>query len=296
MSGGPSSVGVFAGERAGGEWPAEAWQPPVRSRATLALRRWALVGLCLVLTAAVGYALTPSGAFARGSALPLAGCALYLVVLSMGLFNLLLYLAGGWLWHRGRGRGGPQASEASGQAPVANRVAMVMPIYHEDTERVYEGLKLTWESAKRVGLDRQCDFFLLCDSTEPAYREREEAVYRKLLTAFNGGGACAGRLFLLRRAERTNFKAGNIMNFLDRRGDDYEFMLVLDADSVMLGETILRLIRRMESEPRLAILQSLMIPIRSITPFARAMQYSIARCLPFYARGMLWFWGPDSVY
>ena len=46
----------------------------------------------------------------------------------------------------------------------------------------------------------------------------------------------------------------------------------------------------------MGILQTLMIPIRSATPFARAMQYSTARCLPLYAKGMLWFYDRDSVY
>jgi membrane glycosyltransferase len=214
----------------------------------------------------------------------------------MGLFNLLLYALGGWLWRKvDTGCGAPAMAEDTGDW-VKSRVAIVMPIYHEDTERVYAGVMQTWESVKRQGLDRHCDFFLLCDSTEPAYREREEQMYRKLLPGFDCNRSGAGRLFLLRRADRANFKAGNIMNFLDQRGDEYGFMLVLDADSVMLGETIERLILRLQREPRTAIIQSLMLPIRSITPFARAMEYSTARCLPLYARGMQWFWGPDSVY
>ena len=100
----------------------------------------------------------------------------------------------------------------------------------------------------------------------------------------------------MRRTNRTNFKAGNIMNFLDQHGDGYDFMLVLDADSVMLGKSIERLIRTLQERPRMGILQTLMIPIRSATPFARAMQYSTARCLPLYAKGMLWFYDRDSVY
>jgi membrane glycosyltransferase len=73
-------------------------------------------------------------------------------------------------------------------------------------------------------------------------------------------------------------------------------MLVLDADSVMLGESIERLILTLQARPRIGILQTLMIPIRSATPFARAMQYSTARCLPLYGKGMHWFYGRDSVY
>jgi membrane glycosyltransferase len=214
----------------------------------------------------------------------------------MGLFNLLLYVLGGWLWGKGdTGCGAPAMAEDTGDW-VKSRVAIVMPIYHEATERVYAGVMQTWESVKRQGLDRHCDFFLLCDSTEPAYREREEEMYRKLLPGFDCNRSGAGRLFLLRRADRRNFKAGNIMNFLDKHGDGYDFMLVLDADSVMLGGSIQELILTLQEHPRVGILQTLMIPIRSVTPFARAMQYSTARCLPLYAKGMLWFYDRDSVY
>ncbi len=189
------------------------------------------------------------------------------------------------------------AERARGEgAKVATRVALVMPIFHEDTARVRDGVRLTWESVRRLGLDRHCDFYLLCDSEDPDYRRREDEMYRRLLPSFAAEASGSGRLFLLRRPDRRNFKAGNIMNFLDRRGDNYDFTVVLDADSVMLGETIERLILRMQREPATAIIQTVVVPKGSVTPFARAMQYSTARCLPLYAKGMYWFLGPDSVY
>ena len=269
--------------------------PPERGSG-VAARRWFVAGLTLVLGGAVWLTLSTYKPLGRLDALQLGGGAVYLTVLVMGLFNLLLYVLGGWLWSRAARTSGMAAPTGKGDDSARSQVAIVMPIYHEDTEPVYAGVRQTWESVKRQGLDRHCDFFLLCDSTEPDYREREEEMYRKLLPGFDCNRGGAGRLFLLRRADRRNFKAGNIMNFLNQRGDEYDFMLVLDANSVMLGETIERLILRLQREPRTAIIQSLMVPVRAVTPFARAMQYSTARCLPLYARGMQWFWGPDSVY
>src|SRR5208282_3969201 len=130
----------------------------------------------------------------------------------------------------------------------------------------------------------------------PEISRQEEQIVQKLLPEFGFNRGPVGRLFLVRRADRRNFKAGNIMNFLDHHGDGYDFMLVLDADSVMLGQSIQRLILTLQDHPRIGILQTLMIPIRSATPFARAMQYSTARCLPLYAKGMLWFYDRESVY
>ena len=122
-----------------------------------------------------------------------------------------------------------------------------------------------------------------------SFREREETICAELLAEF-------GCVYLIRRHNRVGFKAGNVANFLKGSGKCYDFMLVLDADSVMGGETIRRMILRMEASPNLAILQSTIIPIRAVTPFARAMQYTLGRTMPLYARGLYWFFGKQSVY
>ncbi len=256
------------------------------------LRRAIVVGVSLLLAAAAWASLNPRAPGLHIGALGAAQGALYFILLAMGLLNLLLYLIGSALPN---GQKFSAACFEDGPA-AAGRVALVMPIFHEDTGRVCEGVRLTWQSVERLGLDRQCDFYLLCDSEAPECRRREEVMYRKLLPNFAPEASGSGRLFLLRRPDRRNFKAGNIMNFLDRHGDSYDFMVVLDADSVMLGETIRRLILRMENEPGTAVIQTVVVPMGSVTPFARAMQYSTARCLPLYAKGMYWFLGPDSVY
>ena len=55
----------------------------------------------------------------------------------------------------------------------------------------------------------------------------------------------SGRLFYRRRHRNVARKAGNIADFCTRWGGSYEHMLVLDADSLMTGETILMLARLM---------------------------------------------------
>jgi membrane glycosyltransferase len=106
----------------------------------------------------------------------------------------------------------------------------------------------------------------------------------------------AGRLFLIRRENRQKFKAGNIAHVLETHGHAYDFMLVLDADSVMTGAKIRRLITQLQARPKTALIQTLMFPIRSRTLFARAMQFGIARSLPIFGHGMAWFFGRESVY
>ena len=264
-------------------------------------RLLAAVG-CAAFSVLTLWLLTPSRPGAPLSALRAVGGGLFLVLVAAGTFNLLLYVAGYCQAMK-------LASGASIPAPahppesvvrdtpaIRTRTAIVMPIYHEDTDRVAAGIRQTWRSCKTRGLDRHCDWYVLSDSTDAGICRQEEGIVEELLAEFEFNQGQGGRLFLVRRAGRENFKAGNIMNFLDKHGDGYDFMLVLDADSVMLGEAIERLILTLEEHPRIGILQMLMVPIRSATPFARAMQYSTARCLPLYAKGMLWFYGRDSVY
>src|SRR5690606_22770905 len=76
----------------------------------------------------------------------------------------------------------------------------------------------------------------------------------------------------------------------------YDFMLVLDADSVMLGSTIRRLILTLQSRPRTAIIQSLMSTFRGATPFAQATQFSVTRLGEIFSCGFAWFLGPEAMY
>ena len=275
-------------------------KPPL-GRPYVVWRRAVAIGVCIVFSVLVlCFVVAP---FHSSLSLVRAlGTGVFLVLLAAGTFNLLLYLVG-FSQDLGLGGGGSvptlKGLNVSGEprtARVRTRTAIVMPIYHEDTERVAAGIRQTWRSCKTCGLDQHCDWYLLCDSTNAEICRQEEQIMQELLPEFEFNRGPMGRLFLVRRADRKNFKAGNIMSFLDHHGDGYDFMLVLDADSVMLGQSIERLILTLQEHPRIGILQTLMIPIRSATPFARAMQYSTARCLPLYAKGMLWFYDRDSVY
>ena len=57
----------------------------------------------------------------------------------------------------------------------------------------------------------------------------------------------SGLLTYRRRARNTGRKPGNIADWLAQWGDDYDYMLMLDADSRMSVDRIRRLIARMEA-------------------------------------------------
>lgn len=233
-----------------------------------------------------------SGGLFRGPAdgLTSAVCALFVVLAVFAAVAWTLRLLGFVVSGRV-----PEETEETTGVPTT-RTAVVMPIYHEDVARVALGIERIWWSAKASGLSQTCDFFVLSDSTDSEVRLEEERACTRLLAQFEPESSASGRLFLVRRSERTGYKAGNVANFLRLHGADYEFMLVLDADSMMTGERIRRLIRKLEQRPRTALIQSLMTIYRARTLFARIMQSSQNPQSALYSAGLRWLLGPEGIY
>lgn len=224
---------------------------------------------------------------------------LFSFFLTIGGFNLLLYVIGFWQWFQiriERTLSLSRRNSCSASIAVTTRTAIVMPVYHEEMERIYADIRRTLQSIKGAELANCCNFYLLCDSTDPEICAQEEAVCQRLRGEFETGDEASISCFLVRRPERKNFKAGNIMHFLEKHGSSYDYMLVLDADSVMLGSTIKRLLLRMQASPNVAILQSIVLPRGTETLFGRATQYATVRCTPLFAIGMYWVLGKQSVY
>jgi membrane glycosyltransferase len=69
-------------------------------------------------------------------------------------------------------------------------------------------------------------------------------------------------------------------------------MLPLDADSLMSGAEIVRLVRMMQAHPRLGILQSLVTGAPSTSAFARIFQFGMRHGMRSYTMGNAW-WNAD---
>ena len=70
--------------------------------------------------------------------------------------------------------------------------------------------------------------------------------------------------------------------------DFYAYMVVLDADSLMCGETLASLAARMDAEPRLGLLQTVPTIVGAQTPFARLQQFASRLYGPVFALGQQW--------
>jgi membrane glycosyltransferase len=175
---------------------------------------------------------------------------------------------------------------------LGSRTALLMPTYNEDPERLLAGLQAIYESVQATGQLAQFDFFVLSDTTRPNIQADEE----RALLALRERLGDQGNLFYRRRADNRERKAGNVAEWVRRFGGAYPQMLILDADSLMTGETIVRLAGAMERHPDVALIQTLPMIVNGNTLFARMQQFAGRVYGPVIAHGIAWWHGAESNY
>ena len=173
--------------------------------------------------------------------------------------------------------------------PIVSRTALVMPVHNEDPARVMGGLAVMLRSLARTGHVDRFDVFLLSDTTDPAIVRAEETAWMTLRRQLDRPAA----LYYRRREANLGRKAGNIRDFCERWGSHYEFMVVLDADSLMTGSALVELVRTMEANPRAGLMQTVPIPVRRTTLFGRLLQFAANLYSPMLATGQS-FWQADA--
>jgi membrane glycosyltransferase len=176
--------------------------------------------------------------------------------------------------------------------PLVERIAVVMPVYNEDPTRVSAGVRACYESLEETGHLASFDFFILSDTMDPERWLEEEIAFARLRASVSQ----PDRLHYRNRARNLEKKAGNLADFCARWGSEYACMIVLDADSVMSGETLLKLARAMEAHPRIGILQAPPLPVNSSSLFGRLQQFASRAYGPTWASGLAWIAGGESNY
>lgn len=191
----------------------------------------------------------------------------------------------------------PPITKARADDPVFVRVAVLMTIRNEDPARAFARLRVIKQSLDRTGQADKFDFFVLSDSNSEEVFPLEERAAEAWQKEFPGGS----KLIYRRRDNNEGFKAGNVRDFCERWGKDYELMIPLDADSIMTGETIVRMVRIHQANPRLGIIQSLIVGMPSSSFFARVFQFGMRHGMRAYTSGYAWwhaecgpFWGHNA--
>jgi membrane glycosyltransferase len=175
---------------------------------------------------------------------------------------------------------------------IHSRTAMLLPTYNEDPHRVLARLRATYESVEETGQGARFDWFVLSDTTDPATWIAEEKCFLKLRQ--DVGGAAA--IFYRHRPENTARKSGNIEDWVRRFGANYECMLILDADSLMTGDSVVRLVAAMEAHPKAALIQTLPVIVNAKSLFARWQQFAGRLYGPMLAAGIAWWHGSEGNY
>ena len=191
------------------------------------------------------------------------------------------------------------ADNASAARIAANRrTAIVMPICNENVARVFAGLRATYRSLHETGALEHFDFYVLSDSNNPDCRVAEIAAWHNARRDLDG----AGQLFYRWRRHRIKKKSGNVADFCRRWGSRYEYMVVLDADSVMSSACLTTLVRMMEVNPVAGIIQTAPCTAGRDTLYARVQQFASRAYGPLFVAGLhFWqlgeshYWGHNAI-
>lgn len=181
---------------------------------------------------------------------------------------------------------------------LRSRTAIIAPIYNEDTARVFAGIEATWGSLREQREQSCFDFFILSDTRRENIAREEELAWRALVERLGA----SGRLFYRRRSDNLGRKAGNIAEFVRNWGGAYDYMIVLDADSIMSGRALVSLAQLMDGHPEVGLIQALPLLAGRDTLFARLLQFAVRLNGPMFASGLaFWqlgdgnYWGHNAI-
>jgi membrane glycosyltransferase len=267
--------------------PVEAVKPAT-SPANIAARRLAVFGGAAVLTALV--AIGPFVLYRRGGfdGLETLGFGVFVVLVAAIACWFCTALAGLFVLRTGREQD-DLAFAPHPPLPTA-RTALLMPIYNENAEAAFGRLAALDASLARLGASDAFDIFVLSDST------RDEVIFAERAAYLSLRPHASSRLYLRRRTQNVERKAGNISDWVRRFGGAYDFMVVLDADSSMAGETLLRLADAMQRNPGVGLIQTAPTITGAMTPFARMSQFGVRMYGRVAAAGLAWWAGAEASY
>ncbi len=175
--------------------------------------------------------------------------------------------------------------------PLAG-TAVILPVCNEDVSRVFEGLRVIYRSVQEARQLEHFDFFILSDSDQPNQWIQEEVAWVELCKQVGG----LGRVFYRKRRQAINRKSGNVADFLRRWGRNYRYMVVLDADSLMTGESLVRLVTLMEKNPGVGIIQTAPRIVNGSTLYARLQQFANRLYSPLFLAGLNYWQQHDGNY
>jgi membrane glycosyltransferase len=210
----------------------------------------------------------------------------------LGFWNAVIGLAKLHGRRNGLHEVAPFLDAANEPAPLTVSTAVLMTLRNEDPVRALLRLQTVKASLDKTGEGMRFSYFVLSDTDRADVVAAEE----EAVTAWRKNDPERDRIVYRRRTENTGFKAGNVRDFCRRWGADFDLMLPLDADSLMTGDAIVRLVRIIQAYPKLGILQSLVVGTPSSSAFARLFQFGMRHGMRAYTMGQAWWVGDCGPY
>jgi membrane glycosyltransferase len=187
-------------------------------------------------------------------------------------------------------------TRTSAGAPLS--VALLVPIYNEDPASVFGNASAMLHELTQGPQHDTFTFFVLSDTTDPEIAELEERAFMELRDM----ASTRIDIYYRRRAQNTDKKVGNLTDWIENWGGDYEAMLVLDADSLMSGAAIRRLAGELSAEPDVGLIQSVPVLVGAHSLFGRMQEFSnavygwlLSEGMALWAQGEGNYWGHNAI-
>lgn len=209
--------------------------------------------------------------------------------LLLGLFSLTFY------WVAFSATGGlagllPSIRRPEKLDPNGGKIAIVMPVYGEDPVMTGAALLAIAEGLGTSPIASRAEIFIISDTQKADAwigETTELAILRQRSPI---------PVWYRKRIRNTGRKSGNVEQFVKRWGGRYDYMLMLDADSLMSASTIVKMAARMDADPHLGLLQTMPCLIGGESLLARAIQFAGALYGRVIARGVDAWQGSDGNY
>ncbi len=192
----------------------------------------------------------------------------------------------------------PSVTGIRGDEPITTSTAITVFVRNEPPERAIRNLDTMMREIDAAGAGRRFHVYILSDTSQPDVATLEETGFAALSAQWRDRIAVTYR----RRDLNTGFKAGNFWDFCQRWGGQHEFAVTLDTDSFMTAAAIMRMVRVIEADPKLGILQGLVVGLPSTSAFARIFQFGMRLGMRSWTIGSAWWqadcgpnWGHNAV-
>ncbi len=186
----------------------------------------------------------------------------------------------------------------SAETPLKTRTALLFPVYHEDAGPICGVIEAIAKDLAARGDARHFDVFVLSDTRGDDAGKAERTHYTYLHKEVSN----VMPVYYRRRPENTGRKAGNIKDWVENYGAAYDHFVILDADSIMSGETLVRLAHATEETETAGLIQTVPRLIGARTVLQRLQQYaaniygpSVAAGLAFWHRDEGNYWGHNAI-